>query len=238
MRFYAGNYDLDSVGCGGCVTPRGWQAIHNPASTEMKLKLFHMPNVGTGSLSGRKISLEDSDSISIGETLREIADMDAFRAALNTAREAMAVALPWNRSVSAIAGFMLNSNFCSVDLLHNNKRAAVLTEFVDYIFQRNALAWENKQPFLSTDDLAHTWAAWKAKRSAIFVTSEKSGQKKEDKKPKARDDICRKYNSQAGCQHAAADCKTFFGLKLRHVCNFNMPGGKKCEKDHPRPEHK
>jgi hypothetical protein len=197
-----------------------------------------MPNVGTGSLSGRKISLEDSDSISIGESLREIADMDAFRAALNTAREAMAVALPWNRSVSAIAGFMLNSNFCSSDLLHNNKRAAVLTEFVDYIFQRNALAWENKQPFLSTDDLAHTWAAWKAKRSAIFITSEKSGQKKEEKKSKVRDDICRKYNSQAGCQHAAADCKTFFGLKLRHVCNFNMPGGKKCEKDHPRPEHK
>jgi hypothetical protein len=33
-----GNYDLDSVGCGGSVTPRGWLALHNPASQELKLK--------------------------------------------------------------------------------------------------------------------------------------------------------------------------------------------------------
>jgi hypothetical protein len=78
--------------------------------------------------------------------------MDAFRAALNTAREVMAVALPWNRSISAIAGFMLNSNYCSADLLKNMNRAAILTEFVDYSFQRNALNWVNRQPFLSTDN--------------------------------------------------------------------------------------
>ena len=40
-----GNYDLDAVGCGGCVTPKGWLEIHNPASQELKLKLFHMPNM-------------------------------------------------------------------------------------------------------------------------------------------------------------------------------------------------
>jgi hypothetical protein len=236
-----GNYDLDSVGCGGCVTPRGWHALHDPSSTELRLKLFHLPNVGTGSISGRKISLEDSDSISIGESLREIADMDAFRAALNTAREAMAVALPWNRSISAIAGFMLNSNFCSSDLLSNKNRAAILTEFVDYAIQRNALNWENRQPFLSTDDLAHTWAAWKAKRSAVFTTGSQGqgqGKKKEESKKGVKDDICRKYNSAAGCPNAAADCKTYYGFKLRHVCSYIMQGGKKCEKDHPKPEHK
>jgi len=35
-------------------------------------------------------------------------------------------------------------------------------------------------------------------------------------------------------------CKTPFGIKLRHVCNAFLPGqrGKKCEKDHTRPNHK
>jgi len=35
-----GNYDLDSLGYGGSVTPKGWLEIHNPSSCELKLKLF------------------------------------------------------------------------------------------------------------------------------------------------------------------------------------------------------
>jgi hypothetical protein len=231
-----GNYDLDSVGCGGCVTPRGWQVIHDPSSSELKLKLFHMPNVSSSSLASRKISLEDSgDSISVGDSLKEIADMEALRSALNTLREAMHSALPWNRSVSALCGFMNNTNFCAAELANNKQRAAILNEFLDYCLNRNALNWENKQPFLSADDLAHTWAAWRAKRSSFFVTADKT--KKQDIK-KPRDDICRRYNTEQGCPKAAADCKTFYGQKLRHVCNKFMPGGKKCGLDHPRPEHK
>jgi hypothetical protein len=119
------------------VTPRAWLILHDPSSPELRLKLFHLPNVGGSSTPGRRISLEECDSaISIGETLKEIADMDAYRAALNTAREAMAAALPWNRSISAIFGFMLNTNYCHSDLQQNNKKAAILTEFTDYCFSR------------------------------------------------------------------------------------------------------
>jgi hypothetical protein len=125
------------VGCGGSVTPKAWLIIHNPSSAELRLKLFHLPNVGGATTPGRRISLDECDSaISIGETMKEIADMDAYRAALNTAREAMAAALPWNRSISAICGFMQNSNCCAADLAQNNKRAAILTEFTDYCFNR------------------------------------------------------------------------------------------------------
>ena len=38
-----GNYDLDAVGCGGSVTPKAWLELHNPASQELKLKMFHVP---------------------------------------------------------------------------------------------------------------------------------------------------------------------------------------------------
>jgi hypothetical protein len=230
-----GNYDLDSVGCGGCVTPKAWYILHNPSSSELKIKLFHMANVSSSALPTKRISLEDGDSLNIGENLRDIADMEALRAALNAAREAMASALPWNRSISALFGFFTNSNWCAADLSSNPKRAAILAEFCDYVFARNALNWENSQPFLSTDELAHTWAAWKAKRSAFFSAADS---KKKQFQNQKKDDICRKFNTTSGCPNSAQDCKTYHGTKLRHVCNKFMPGGGKCEKPHSRPDHK
>ena len=44
-------YDLDVVGCGGCVSPKAWLELHNPASQEPKLRMFHLPNVGRASTS-------------------------------------------------------------------------------------------------------------------------------------------------------------------------------------------
>ena len=144
-----GNYDLDSVGCGGSVTPKGWLEIHNPASQELKLKLFHLPNVANSSMQAKRVNLDGGEEgLSIGESMKEIADLDGFKMALNTAREAMASALPWNRSISAVVGLMLNTNYMQEDLGGNLKRAAVLTEFTDYVLGRNALNWENGQAFL------------------------------------------------------------------------------------------
>ncbi len=233
-----GNYDMDSIGCGGCVTPKAWLEIHNPASQELRLRHFYLPNVGSSGLSAKKVALEDgADALSIGESLKEIADMDGFRTALNTAREALASALPWNHSMAAIVGFMLNSNYCQADLHGNNRRAQVLTEFVDYIFGRNALNWENAQPFLGSDELAHVWSMWKGKRTALFV--QKFGEKKWVKRdflgPK---DICRRYNVGKCAKQTEKTCTTPFGTTLKHCCNFMNSTGKACEKDHPRTQHK
>jgi hypothetical protein len=225
------------VGCGGCVTPEGWATIHDPSSSELKLKLFYLPNVGGGAAGAKRISLEDSDrAISVGEDLKEISDMDAFRQALNTLRESMICALPWNRSISALCGFLLNTNFCSADLLQNSKRAVILSEFVDHVLARNALNWENKQPFLSSDDLAHTWATWKARRVTTSAGGGGAG-KWQKEGAKAHDDICRKFNGPNGCPNTAADCKTYYGNKLRHVCNVTLPSGQKYQKDHPKADH-
>ncbi len=121
-----GNYDLDSVGCGGCVTPKAWLELHNPGSQELKLRMFHLPIVASSGLSARKVNLDSGEeALSIGDLLKEIADMDSFRSALNTAREALHSALPWNRSISALVGFMNNTNFLQADLGSNIKRAAV-----------------------------------------------------------------------------------------------------------------
>jgi hypothetical protein len=47
-----GNYDLDAVGYGGCVTPRCWTVLHDPSSSDLKLKLFYLPNVGSSACLG------------------------------------------------------------------------------------------------------------------------------------------------------------------------------------------
>ena len=205
--------------------------IHNPASQELKLKLFHLPNVASSGLSSKKDSTDE-------ESLREIADLDSFRIALNTAREAMALALPWNRSISALVGLMLNTNYLAEDLGGNPKRAAILAEFSDYVFSRNGLSWENCQPFLTTDELAHVWANWKSKRGITARTTEKKKDTTGGDKKKLLADVCRMYNLKSCRQQADKECKTAWGKTLKHVCNKFVAGGRVCLKDHPREDHK
>ena len=228
-----GNYDLDAVGCGGCVTPRGWMEIHSPASQDLKLKWFHLPNVANSGLTSKKVEGED-------DSFKEIADLESFRMALNTAREAMASALPWNRSICAIVGFMQNTNYLLEELGGNPKRAAIMTEFVDYILGRNGLNWENNQPFLTTDELAHIWGNWRSKRG--ISTSGKHGEKsKKDKDSsnsrKLQTDVCRAFNTKTCKSQNDKECKTPFGKTLKHICNKYMSGGKMCLKDHSRADH-
>jgi hypothetical protein len=233
-----GNYDLDSVGCGGCVTPKGWMELQNPASQELRLKQFYLPNVGGAGLAARKVSLTDGEeALSIGDNLKDIADMEGVRAALNTAREAMHSAQPWNRSISAIIGFMTNNNYLQEDLLNNPKKAQVVVEFVDYVFGRNALNYENDQGFLTSDDLTQVWANWKGKRSVLFAKPDRPGPKK-DPKQERKNNICRRWNYGDCKEQAKSECKSFYGTTLRHVCNFPLRGGKFCEKNHTKKDHK
>ena len=230
-----GNYDLDAVGCGGSVTPKGWLELHNPASQELKLKWFHMPNVANSNLSSRKAEGEDGS-----ESVKEIADLDSFKIALNTAREAMSSALPWNRSLGAVVGFMMNTNYLQEDLGGNPKRPAILTEFVDYVFGRNALNWENQQGFLSTDELSHVWSNWRTKRGISNKLAEKGSARKEkaaDPKRKLQADVCRLYNTKTCKFQNDKECKSPWGKSLRHVCNKYLPGDKICLKEHTRMDH-
>ncbi len=236
-----GNYDMDSIGCGGSVTSKGWKEIHDPSSQELKIKLFYLPNMASNCLPSRRIQLEGEDSLHLSDSLREIADLDGFKGALNTLREAMQSALPWNRSISAICGFMVNTDYLREDLQGHQRRAQILAEFTDYILGRNALNWENKQAFVSSDEMAHIWANWKGKRSALFVSKEKTEKKATQQKPRVNDkvrDICKRYNAGVCPKQTDTDCKTFFGSKLRHVCNKFLINGGICEKNHPRKDHK
>jgi len=230
-----GNYDLDSVGCGGSVTPKGWELLHNPASTDLKIKMFYMPNVTCSGMAAKRVSMEDGDdALAIGENLKEIVDFDGYRSALNTLREATHSVRPWDRSIGALVGFMTNTNYLQEDLRANQRRAAILSEFTDHVLARNALNYVNDHGFLTTEDLAHTWAQWKSKRTALF-------QFKREEKPWSKgkkSDICRRFNVGVCPKQNEKECKSYFGATLRHVCNKFTGPGRFCEKDHSRKDHK
>jgi len=228
-----GSYDLDSVGCGGCVTAKGWEALHNPASTELKLKLFYLPNITNTAVSAKKLAFDSGEEFSLGESLKEIGDLEGYRTALNTAREALHSAMPWNRSISAIVGFMVNTNYLEEALGKNPRRAAILSEFTDYIFGRNALNWENGVSFLTAEEIHHVWNQWRGKRAALFAKGfDRQGQGK--KQPP----ICRRFQVGLCPDQSKKDCKSKFGTTLLHICNKFTGAGKVCGKDHPRKDHK
>jgi len=228
-----GGYDLDAVGCGGSVTAKGWLEIHNPASTSISLKQFHMANVSSSALSSKRSSSSDGGE---GDSMKEICDMEELKSAMFTLREAMAAALPWNRSISAIQGFLNVSGYCKQDLEGRPNRAAILTAFINYILSRNAMNWHNKQHFISTNDMLHVWTTWFGQQPASAVQPKRDAQKQ---RPDRRDksDLCRRYND-GNCPTKGSTCKTFYGRVLRHLCNATTSSGRICEKPHPKIDHK
>ena len=133
------NYDMAAAGLGGCVTPRGWLELHNPASTHLTIKLFSASNLGTSTGNTRRLTLAgDEDGISIGEHLKEVEDLDELQQAMLVLCYAAHLVMPWNQSFDAIQGFLRSSKWCQDDLLGNPRRAATITKFINHVIQLNA----------------------------------------------------------------------------------------------------
>ncbi len=245
-------YDMDTVGSGGSTTAKGWMEIHNPASPNLKLKQFHMANVGRSSSGTRRISLADgSTAMDVGDSLKEVAEMEEFRNALATLRDAMHFALPWNKTIAAIQGFMRISSHCAKDLGGSGDQAKVLSLFVDHVLESNAANWCDGRDFLGVMELTQTWATWNGQRAQArgiqpshTTTYRKSEAqlkflKKEKSKKKGGNNLCRKFNSAGGCPSGGvgAGCKTPFGTALRHACSASNGKGARCEGGHSKQQH-
>ena len=77
----------------------------------------------------------------------------------------------------------VNTDYLAEDLGGNPRRAAILTEFVDYVFGRNGLSWENSQTFLSTDELFHVGSNWRTKRG---ISAKSPGETAEERHGRSR----------------------------------------------------
>jgi hypothetical protein len=104
---------------------------------------------------GRSVTAENVDA-----TNDDLLDLGEFKLALRTLRTAASFVQPWNYSFLAIEGFMMQSQYCQADLAGLDKRATLLTQFVDYCIGQNADRWRDSEPFLNTGELKSTWAAF------------------------------------------------------------------------------
>ena len=144
-------YDMGSVGLAGFVSKRGWCEIHNPGSDSISLRMFNINACNS------KVPTASSKDNSVDSEFKDIVDLGEFKLALRVLREALTFVFPWNKSVSAIEGFMFRSNFCSKDLEGTEKPALTLTQFVDFALETNADRWKNSEGFLSAGELKMLW---------------------------------------------------------------------------------
>ena len=231
-------YDMGSVGLAGFVTPKGWMEIHDPGSSNLSLRQFSINNCGkrTTTKSGDNMDDEMTDVIEVGE----------FKCALRVLREAMTFVHPWNKSVAALEGFLIQTNYCSTDLAGLEKQATILSQFVDYVLRENSNRWRGQDSFLTIGDLKGTWESFFGGRPQSILAKTKSqgnhntggvggggggntqrqgqfqgvsGQGRVNV-PSGfwKDDICVMWNI-GKCLKPPGHCFTRGGKQLRHVCN-------------------
>lgn len=234
-----GTYDMEAVGLAGVVTSKGWAEIHNPASSRLSIKQFNINNCG------------QRVGVSTGEHDSEITEVAELKLALRAMRTAMAMVMPWNQSIAALEGFMLQSNFRYADIANVEKKAQLLTQFCDYVIGQNSMRWRNGAQFLTCSELKNVWYTFfSARPQAAVSQKQKGGQPPQKKQRTGQADrpahhsdpafmalnICFLYN-EGRCTKASGSCTTKYGRPLKHICNFVEDATKPsevCGKDHPR----
>jgi len=223
-----GNYDMSSLGLGGCTTSRGWVEIANPGSARQTIKNFSLNNCGQRvSGSSAKDSKDDKEFTELGE----------FSMALRTMRTAWSLVHPWNYSIVALENFLLNTRFCNDDIGGLEKQAGILTRFVDYVLSENATKWRDHEPFLTAGELKNAWHAFFSAMPQSHLSK-----RRHDNKPAPSTSNTKRHEQQSTskgpskqwslpyievyykwnrgfCNKPAGSCSTSAGRPLKHVCD-------------------
>ena len=179
-----------------------------------------------------------------GDEVEEILELGEFKLALRTLRVAAAMVMPWNYAYVALENFLLQSNFCNIELQGVDQPAKILTQFVDYVMKENANRWRDCAGFLDTGTLKSTWDAFYGARpqSMLSAKPKKGGGQSADSKSshsyakRVWVDICFAWNV-GKCVKPVGTCLSPKGTVLRHVCNYQADRNKPnqyCEKNHAR----
>jgi hypothetical protein len=224
-------YDMQAVGLAGFVTARGWCELANPSSAKMSVKMFNINNCAARTSGSRSKPDEDD--------LADFAEVGEFIVALRAMRSAMAFVMPWNMSIAALEGFLINSRFCRDEIGGLEKQASILTSFADYVISENANRWRNIEPFITAGELRAVWNSFFSARPQSALAKKPSGVKqwKGNRSQKKQFlDVCFAWN-RGQCAKAAGSCFSRMGTPLRHVCDFkadvNEPM-KICAENHQR----
>jgi hypothetical protein len=206
-------YDMQAVGLAGFVTARGWCEIANPSSPKLSVRMFNINNCAARA-SSSKSRQDDEDLI-------DFAEVGEFIVALRAMRSAMAFVMPWNMSIAALEGFLINTRFCKDELGGLEKQASILTSFTDYVLSENANRWRNIEPFITHGELRAVWNSFFSARPQSILAKRSQAAKawKPRNFKKQFLDVCFAWN-RGQCSKAAGSCFSKMGTPLRHVCDF------------------
>lgn len=177
-----GTYDMASVGLAGHVTAQGWAALHDPGSSLLSLRMFTINNCG------RRISYKVGDSEA--DNLADIVEIGELKTAMRVLKEAATFVRPWDKSIAALDGFLYQTDYCKADLEGMERRAEILTQFIDYVLKENSNRWKGHEAFLGISDLKGTWESFfgsrpqaqlaKAKLSTFQTSQQKGGNQRQN----------------------------------------------------------
>ncbi len=206
-------YNMQTVGLAGFVTARGWCEIANPSSPKLSVRMFNINNCAARAASSRAKQDEDElvDSAEVGE----------FVVALRAMRSAMAYVMPWNMSIAALEGFLINTRFCKDEIGNLEKQASILTSFTDYVLSENANRWRNIEPFITHGELRAVWNSFFSARPQSMLAKKSQSGKPWKSRPFKKQllDVCFAWN-RGKCTKPAGSCFSRMGTPLRHVCDF------------------
>jgi len=237
-------YDMAAVGLAGHVTPKGWVVLSDPGDSRISINLFSIANCGKRSTSKSSGYLE--------EELKEVAELGELKVAVRVLREALSMVHSWNKSVSVLEGFLIQTNWCSKDLEGLENQAGIMVQFVDYVLRENSNRWRSKEPFIPIGELKGVWESFFGSRPQSLLSRakpkqtyqkqgasnnnnswSKHGSSSQDGKIRPgwvppeyfKDDICVMYNL-GKCVKPPGTCTTSKGVPLRHICNFRADPSK------------
>ncbi len=97
-------------------------------------------------------------------------DLGELKLALRALRTAAQFVCPWNMNFLALEGFLIQTDYCRLELAGDDRPASTPTQFVDFILQTNADRWRDSLGFLSIGELGAYWASFHGARPKSQIT--------------------------------------------------------------------
>ena len=165
-----------------------------------------------------------------------------IKLAVRALRVAAGFCMPWNMAFVALENFLIQNNYCQVELSGTDRQALTLTQFVDYVLGENGKRWRDGEPFLDHTAITGAWTAFYGARTQSAIKRNKDSapannsfnQKKKTAHKRKWIDVCFPWNA-GKCLKPAGTCMSMSGVPLRHVCNHVADKSKPdnyCGKDH------
>jgi hypothetical protein len=152
-------YDLKAIGYSGCVTAKGWDALHHPGSYEISLKMFSISNVARAAAGMKTLNALNEDGFVVTDAWKELQDVQEIKTALSNLCIAAQLAVPWNWSFRTLESYLRSTSNLDAEL-SGYKKAPILAAFIDHILQQNVTNWLQGSDFCDLAEIHEQWRSW------------------------------------------------------------------------------